>query len=128
MQSSFSSPIAGDPLEAEGIRFTCILELAVGSGHLQLASTDPNEQVALNYNYFQEEFDLSRMREAVRLCVNLLDSEHYRDVADELLDPLPADLERRRGAERLAEAHREHLAAHLRHVQDRHGGRPDGRG
>ena len=54
MQSSFSSPIAGDPLEAEGIRFTCILELAVGSGHLQLASTDPHEQVQLNYNYFQE--------------------------------------------------------------------------
>ena len=32
------------------------------------------------------------MREAVRVCVNLLESEHYRDVADELLDPTPADL------------------------------------
>ena len=93
MQSSFSSPIAGDPLEAEGIRFTCILELAIGSGQLRLASADPHDQPALNYNYFQEEFDLSRMREAVRVCVNLLDSDHYKDVADELLDPLPADLE-----------------------------------
>ena len=92
MQSSFSSPIAGDPLEAEGIRFTCILELAVGSGHLQLASSDPHEQPLLNYNYFQDEFDLSRMREAVRICVNLLATDHYQDVADELLDPLPADL------------------------------------
>ena len=92
MQSSFSSPIAGDPLEAEGIRFTCILELAVGSGHLQLASSDPHEQPLLNYNYFQDEFDLSRMREAVRICVDLLATDHYQDVADELLDPLPADL------------------------------------
>ena len=31
MASSFSSPVAGDPLEAEGIRFTCILELANGA-------------------------------------------------------------------------------------------------
>ena len=92
MQSSFSSPIAGDPLEAEGIRFTCILELAIGSGHLQLASSDPHEQPLLNYNYFQDEFDLSRMREAVRICVDLLATDHYQDVADELLDPLPADL------------------------------------
>ena len=93
MQSSFSSPIAGDPLEAEGIRFTCILELAIGSGQLRLASTDPHDQPALNYNYFQEEFDLSRMREAVRVCINLLENDHYKDVADELLDPKPADLE-----------------------------------
>ena len=62
----------------EGIRFTCILELSVGSGHLRLASTDPHDQPALNYNYFQEEFDLSRMREAVRVCVNLLESDHYK--------------------------------------------------
>ena len=93
MQSSFSSPIAGDPLEAEGIRFTCILELAVGSGQLRLGSTDPHEQPVLNYNYFQDEFDLARMREAVRICVDLLHSADYREIADELLDPLPADLE-----------------------------------
>ena len=92
MQSSFSSPIAGDPLEAEGIRFTCILELAIGSGHLKLASTDPHDQVDLNYNYFQEEFDLARMREAVRVCVDLLKTEQYAGIVDELLDPRPEDL------------------------------------
>ena len=31
MQSSFSSPIGGDPLESEGVRFTCILEFADGA-------------------------------------------------------------------------------------------------
>ena len=31
MASSFPSPIAGDPLEADGIRFTCVLELANGA-------------------------------------------------------------------------------------------------
>ena len=49
LQSSFSSPMGGDPLEGEGIRFTCIVELAVGAGELKLASTDPQMQPHLNY-------------------------------------------------------------------------------
>jgi hypothetical protein len=31
LRSSFSSLIGGDPLQAEGIRFPCILELAGGA-------------------------------------------------------------------------------------------------
>ena len=94
MASSFSSPISGDPLEAEGIRFTCILELAYGQGHLTITSTDPNVQPELNYNYFADDpRDLARMREAVRLCVGFVDHPDYADIVKEIIEPTPADLE-----------------------------------
>ena len=94
MASSFSSPISGDPLEAEGIRFTCILELAYGSGHLNITSTDPNVQPELNYNYFQDDLrDLSRLNEAVRKCVSVLEHPDYKPIVKNLLEPQPADLE-----------------------------------
>ena len=90
MASSFSSPISGDPLEAEGIRFTCILELAYGSGNLTITSTDPDVQPQLNYNYFADDpRDLARMREAVRLCVSFLDHPDYADIVKDYWSRLP---------------------------------------
>ena len=41
MPSSFSFPLGGDPLEGEGVRFSCILELAEGKGEITLASRRP---------------------------------------------------------------------------------------
>jgi choline dehydrogenase-like flavoprotein len=87
LQSSFSSPIGGDPLEAEGIRFTCILELAVGAGELKLTSTDPTVQPHLNYRYLEDPWDRQRLREAVRLCARLLDHEAYQDIVERRLEP-----------------------------------------
>jgi choline dehydrogenase-like flavoprotein len=92
MQSSFSSPIGGDPLEAEGIRFTCILELAVGAGQLRLASTDPTVQPNLDYRYLVDPRDRERLREAVRLCARLLEHEAYRDIVEERLQPTDEEL------------------------------------
>ena len=83
-----------DRLAAEGIRFTCILELAYGSGHLKIISTDPNVQPELNYNYFQDDpRDLSRLNEAVRKCVSVLEHDDYKPIVKRLLEPQPADLE-----------------------------------
>jgi choline dehydrogenase len=92
MQSSFSSPIAGDPLEAEGIRFTCILELAMGAGELRLASTDPQVQPHLDYRYLTDPWDRQRMREAVRLCVRLLEHNMYRNIVEGRIEPTDRDL------------------------------------
>jgi choline dehydrogenase len=92
MQSSFSSPIGGDPLEAEGIRFTCILELADGAGELRLAATDPTVQPKLDYRYLVEPRDRERLREAVRHCARLLEHETYRDIVEERLQPTDAEL------------------------------------
>lgn len=92
LQSSFSSPMGGDPLEGEGIRFTCILELAEGKGRLRLDSTNPEEQPILDYNYLDNESDLSRLRESVRLCFDLLETGKYADIVDEVITPSTAEL------------------------------------
>ena len=92
MASSFSSPIAGDPLEAEGIRFTCILELANGSGELNLASSDPNEQPKLEYHYLEDPFDRQRLREAVRMCVRFAEHAEYQDIVKRRISPTDEEL------------------------------------
>jgi choline dehydrogenase len=92
MQSSFSSPMGGDPLEGEGIRLSCILELAEGKGELLLQSTDPTIQPILNYNYLQNESDLKRLRESVHLSLEILNTGYYADIVTEVITPLDADL------------------------------------
>jgi len=92
MQSSFSSPIGGDPLQAEGIRLTCILELAIGAGELRLTSTDPTVQPHLDYRYLEDPWDRQRLREAVRLCARLLQHDAYTDIVQERLAPTDQEL------------------------------------
>ena len=92
MQSSFSSPIGGDPLQAEGIRLTCILELAVGAGALRLTSTDPSVQPHLDYRYLEDPWDRQRLREAVRLCARLLEHEAYQGIVQARLAPSDQEL------------------------------------
>ena len=92
LQSSFSSPTGGDPLEGEGIRFTCILELAVGAGELKLASTDPHVQPVLNYHYLEDPWDRGRLREGVRMCLKFLEHDAYKDIVEECITPGPEDL------------------------------------
>ena len=93
LQSSFSSPMGGDPLEGEGIRFTCIIELAMGAGELKLTSTDPLVQPDLNYRYLEEPWDRERLREGVRLCLKLLEHPKYQNFVEECISPTPKDLE-----------------------------------
>ena len=93
LQSSFSSPMGGDPLEGEGIRFTCIIELAMGAGELKLTSTDPQVQPDLNYRYLEEPWDRERLREGVRLCLKLLEHPKYQDFVEDCISPTPKDLE-----------------------------------
>src|SRR3989475_12442886 len=92
LQSSFSSPIGGDPLQAEGIRLTCILELAIGAGELRLTSTDPTVQPHLDYRYLEDPWDRQRLREAVRLCARLLQHDAYTDIVQERLAPTDQEL------------------------------------
>ena len=93
LQSSFSSPMGGDPLEGEGIRLTCIIELAVGAGELTLASTNPHDQPNLNYRYLEEAWDRERLREGVRICLNLLENESYQSFVEHCITPTDKDLE-----------------------------------
>ena len=51
------------------------LNLAASEGELRLCSIDPQDQPLLDYRYFEEPIDLSRQREAIRLCTELVE-EH----------------------------------------------------
>jgi len=93
LPSAFSSPIgAPDPYEQEGVRFTCVLELANGFGELTLASGDPTVQPHLNYRYLEDAWDRERLREAVRLAMDLVEHPMYKDIIDQRLEPKEADI------------------------------------
>ena len=71
----------------------CGLYLAAGQGQLWLTSADPNAPPQMDYRYLENPWDIQRLREAVRLCVQLLQSEAYAPHIEEILTPTPADLD-----------------------------------
>ncbi len=71
---------------------SCSLQLALGAGELRLQTTDPAVQPYLNYNYYTEEFDLERMRKAVRLAIRLADHPSFRDLIVERVSPTDGEL------------------------------------
>ena len=78
--------------DANYIGLSASLQLALGKGELKLQSTDPHVQPALNYNYYQEEEDLRRMREAVRLAVRIGDDPAFSDILLDRVIPTDDDL------------------------------------
>ena len=97
--TTYEGDYAGDPIAGAGRRnarnmhFSIILELAESSGSLRLASNNPDHYPRLNYRYLQSENDLRRLREAVRLCVRLLEDPALRPLVRRRLTPTDADLE-----------------------------------
>ena len=80
-------------MEPVGIRITSGIQLAAGAGELRLNSADPAEQPFLDYRYLEDPFDLERLRETVRLCVKLGESEAFNDIIQERIEPTDAELE-----------------------------------
>ena len=68
------------------------LQLALGKGELKLTSTDPHVQPFLNYNYYAEEEDLRRMREAVHLAIEICEQPDYGDILLDRVMPTDAEL------------------------------------
>ena len=75
------------------VRMVCHLDLAVGAGELTLTSTNPNVQPDLNYNYLEEEFDRRRMRDMVRLSIDLSKHKSLSHLLGDRVYPSDADLE-----------------------------------
>ena len=92
MTNSVFSPLTGEILADRVTLISCCLELPDGSGYLRLASADPHVQPSFDYRYFQDSNDIRRMREAIRLGVKLLESDAYRDVAEQRISPTDDDL------------------------------------
>ena len=80
--------------ESKPIGFSMVvcLELAAGAGELQLASTDPDVQPVLDYNYLAEPFDRQRLNEGVTICAALGDREEFRTIVQERITPTDADM------------------------------------
>ena len=57
-----------------------------------MTSTDPHVQPFLNYNYYKEEEDLRRMREAVRLCIDICEQTSFEGILLDLVNPTTSDL------------------------------------
>lgn len=89
--SSCSPTLFEDPPEA-AVRIGCGLELPLGSGELTLTSSDPDVQPHLNYRYFEDPWDLQRMREGVRLAVRLAEHQAYQDFVLERTSPTDGEL------------------------------------
>ncbi len=82
----------GNRMEALGIRMTAGIQLALGAGELRLTSTDINVQPQLDYRYLEDPFDRQRLRDAVRLCIDLGNHQRFNDIVEERLEPSDADL------------------------------------
>ena len=80
----------GDRMVPLGIRMSTGIQLAAGAGHMRLQSTDPYQQPFLDYNYLQEESDRVRLRDSVRLCMQLAEHPDFKNLIQECIEP-PAD-------------------------------------
>ena len=92
MTNSVFSPLTGEILSDRVALISCVLELPYGSGYLRLASADPHVQPAFDYRYFQDAHAIRRMREAIRLGVELLESEAYGSIVERRISPTDDDL------------------------------------
>ena len=54
------------------LRMTCILQQAESAGQLRLVSANPHDKPHIDYRYLRSERDRRRLREAVRLCREIL--------------------------------------------------------
>ncbi len=61
-------------------------------GTMELTSADPADKPLLNYNYFENETDLARARDGMRLAARLLDSRPYRQIEAVRFSPTDEEL------------------------------------
>jgi choline dehydrogenase len=92
MTNSVFSPLSGEILPERGIRLSCALELPAGAGELKLVSSDPKVQPEFDYRYLRHPWDRQRLREAVRLCLRLLEQDSYKDLVEGRTSPTDQDL------------------------------------
>jgi choline dehydrogenase-like flavoprotein len=82
----------GERMTPLGIRMLGVLDLAMSAGELRLQSTDPHVQPLLEYRYLEDEFDRRRMREMVRLAVQLAAHKDFQPIIAERIEPTDAEL------------------------------------
>src|SRR5947207_4728511 len=80
---SFATPRVdrgGDGRTPVGIALQPVLNLAVGKGEITLRSADPGVQPAIDLNMLAEPVDRERLRQALRLSVELAAHAAFADL------------------------------------------------
>ena len=89
IQTTTSGPIGK---ESEEIRVGCRLELPQSAGWLKLVSIDITIQPELNYQFLTDDWDLERLREAVRGSVEIFEHPAFEGIINELIAPTSEEL------------------------------------
>ena len=69
------------------IRMIGVINLALSEGSIRLASSNTNQQPILNYNFLDHPEDKRRLRETVRICVELGENAKFSEIVDKLRSP-----------------------------------------
>ena len=86
--ASGPSPLGSGPgVSGVTMRMTCILQQAESAGELRLASSDPQDQPLIDYRYLRDENDRRRLREAVRLCRQILEQPAFGSIVRDAVSP-----------------------------------------
>jgi choline dehydrogenase len=76
-----------------GLLMVVCLDLATSAGTIRLRNADPHVQPMIDYDYLRNEFDRSRMREGVKICLELAEHESWKSLVTERVVPDDSDLE-----------------------------------
>ena len=90
--SMLTGPLGGDPFDDEGFRIVCMLELAEGSGEVTLTTNDPTVQPFIDCRYLEHPRDRERLRDAVRISLEIMDHGSFADIVEQVLSPTQEDL------------------------------------
>ena len=81
-----------DDLESDlCVGMVASIYLANGQGAMKLRSADPDIQPYLDYNYLTNQYDLDRLRESARLCIDISRSDFYKDIISSPHNPFGFD-------------------------------------
>ena len=91
--ASGPSPLGSGPgTDQPMLRMTCILQQAESAGELRLVSADPHDKPHIDYRYLRSERDRRRLREAVRLCREILAQPAFAGIVGPAASPTEAEL------------------------------------
>ena len=79
-------------IEPVGVRMLAVVNLAVTAGEIRLTSTDASVQPILDFRFLDSASDRRRLREAVRLCLELTEHRELDRIIDGRIGPSDADL------------------------------------
>jgi len=77
----------GDGLTPVGITLQPVLNLAGSHGELRLQSADPAVQPAIDFGFLRDSFDRRRLRDSLRLCVDLANQPSFGSILGPRIAP-----------------------------------------